>query len=645
MSDFLPFVVAGLATGSLYGLAGLGLVLTYKTSGVFNFGHGGLAALSAFAFYSLRQEAGLPWPLAAAICLVVIAPLAGLLLEALARSLATAGPEYRIVATVGLLIAVSGLATAIYGPAARSFDSILPTSAVELAGVRVGVDQMLVMALAALAAGGLVAFFRFSQLGLAMRGLVDGADLLALTGARAGRVRRLAWIIGTVFAAGSGILLAPTIGLDAVLLSFLVIQAFGAAAIGRFSSLPLTYLGGLAVGVVAALSTKYVADLPALAGFPPSVPFVVLFAVLLLAHRSLPAESERRHRAGRLGGRAARAAPKARITVGGATAAALLGIPEVVGTRLPLYTSGLIFVIVFVSLGLLVRTSGQTSLCHAAFAAVGASTFSHLVAGAGLPWAVGLLGAAAVTGVVGAVMALPAIRLSGLYLALATFGFGVLLERMVFTTAMMFGARGARLAPRPDFAVSDRGFYYVVLAVVALAVAISHAVRRTRLGRLLSGLADSPRALASLGVNTWLLRLLVFALSAALAGVAGALFGTLAGSVNGVGFNAVQSLLWLSVLAIAGPWPVASAFVAAALVAVLPGYLGRDVAEWQPVAFGVAAMAAGALSGRAQAVRGWIRRQAEISRGRAGRGPVQARHARAGRISEALVAGAVTEGR
>jgi branched-subunit amino acid ABC-type transport system permease component len=622
--DLLPFLVAGVSTGSLYGLAGLGLVLTYKTSGVFNFGHGGLAALSAYVFYSLRQDLGLPWPVAAVICLAVVAPLLGLLLEALARSLADAGPELKIVATVGLLIAVQGLATALYGPAARSFDSILPTSAVSVAGVRVGVDQLLVVGVAMVAAAGLYLFFRIAQVGLAMRALVDGSDLLALTGTSPRRTRRLAWIIGTVFAAGSGILLAPTIGLDAVLLSFLVIQAFGAAALGRFSSLPLTYLGGIAVGVAAALSTRYVADFPALAGFPPSVPFVVLFAVLLLAHRWLPVEPERRRlvrRSSRSGGALL---PRGAVA---ATVLVLVAVPEVVGSRLPLYTSGLIFVIVFVSLGLLVRTSGQTSLCHAAFAAVGASTFSHLVAGAGLPWTAGLVAAAVVTGLVGVAMAVPAIRLSGLYLALATFGFGVLLERMVFTTGIMFGARGARLAPRPEIATSDRAFYYLVLVVVVVAVAASSGVRRTRLGRLLAGMADSPRALTSLGVNVWLLRLVVFGISAALAGLAGALFAALAGSVNGVGFNAVQSLVWLSVLAIAGPWPVASALVAAVLLAVLPGYVGRNVAEWQPVAFGVAAMAAGSLSGRAASMRSWIRVAAGETRPRVERGPVQARRA------------------
>jgi branched-subunit amino acid ABC-type transport system permease component len=636
VSEFLPFVVAGLATGSLYGLAGLGLVLTYKTSGVFNFGHGGMAALSAYAFYSLRQEAGLPWPVAGAICLLVVAPVFGLLLEMLARHLGAAGSEYRIVATVGLLIAASGLATAVYGPAARSFEPILPTSAVEIAGVRMGVDQLLVMVMAAAAAGGLFAFFRWTQVGLAMRGLVDGGDLLSLTGTRAGRLRRLAWVIGAMFAAASGILLAPTIGLDAVLLSFLVIQAFGAAAIGRFSSLPMTYAGGLGVGVVAALSTKYVADLPALAGFPSSVPFVVLFAVLLLAARSLPAEPGRRTMAPSRRRRGLPPGVRWAGTAGGI--AALVAVPEIVGTRLPLYTSGLIFVVVFLSLGLLVRTSGQTSLCHAAFAAVGASTFSHLVAGAGAPWPIGLAGAALVTAVVGVVIALPAIRLSGLYLALATFGFGVLVERMLFTTGMMFGARGARLAPRPDIATSDRGFYYVVLGVVLVAVAATVAVRRTRLGRLLSALADSPRALSSLGANTVVLRLVVFGLSAALAGLAGALFGGLAGSVNGVGFNAFQSLLWLSVLAIAGPWPMVSPFVAAALLAVVPGHLGSEVAEWQPVAFGLAAMAAATLSGRGPALARWIRRQAAASGSRVERGPVQGRRDWAARPADAALA-------
>src|SRR5437660_12098999 len=88
-------------------------------------------------------------------------------------------------------------------------------------------------------------------------------------------------MIGSAVAIGSGILIAPSLGLDPFLLTLLVVQAFGAAAIGRFSSLPLTYAGGLVIGVGGALATKYVVDVPNLAGFPPSLPFIVLFAVLL----------------------------------------------------------------------------------------------------------------------------------------------------------------------------------------------------------------------------------------------------------------------------------------------------------------------------------------------------------------------------
>src|SRR6185436_1237810 len=98
----------------------------------------------------------------------------------------------------------------------------------------------------------------------------------------------------SAFAALSGILLAPQTGLDAILLTLLVVQAFGAAAVGAFTSLPLTYVGGLVVGVGGALATKYVVDVPNLAGFPPSLPFIVLFAVLLFMPKGRFVETSRK---------------------------------------------------------------------------------------------------------------------------------------------------------------------------------------------------------------------------------------------------------------------------------------------------------------------------------------------------------------
>jgi len=182
VSDFWPFVIAGLTTGSLYGLAAMGLVLTYKTSGIFNFAHGAIAAGAAYIFYELNTRNDVPWPIAALIVIFVVAPVAGILTERIARGLADAPPSAKIVATVGLLLMVSGTATAIFGAAAINFPQFLPVRTYRFAGINLGIDQMISMAIALVSAVGLYTFVRFSKLGVAMRGVVDNPDLLDLAG-------------------------------------------------------------------------------------------------------------------------------------------------------------------------------------------------------------------------------------------------------------------------------------------------------------------------------------------------------------------------------------------------------------------------------------------------------------------------------
>jgi branched-subunit amino acid ABC-type transport system permease component len=590
VTELLPFVVLGLASGAVYGLAGAGLVLTFKTSGVFNFAHGAVAAAAAYVFYELWVQRGLPWPLAAIVCLGVVAPLAGFGLERLARGLADVGPAQRIVATVGLLLVIEGLATAWYGPEAHYFPAFLPTTAIAVSGIRIGIDQLLVAGIAAAGSLGLALYFRVSRTGSAMRAVVDDPALLDLAGTDPSRVRQLSWIIGAVFAALSGILLAPTIGLEAVLLTFLVVQAFGAAAIGRFSSLPLTFVGGLVIGVGAALATQFLGGIPGLNGLPASLPFLVLFAVLLMSPRGWFTEKGR-HLA--LAVSHVHLPDKWRRNLMIIAYAVVLALPLLVGARLPVFTSAAIFVVLFCSMVLLVNMSGQVSLCHAAFAAVGAATFSHLAVGAGLPWLVALLGAGLVTMGLGVIVAIPAIRLSGLYLALATFGFGILMERMVYGTALMFGATGTRTTPRPGVLglSGDVGFYYLAVAFAVVVGLLTIALREARIGRLCSGLADSPTALSTMGADVTVTRLLVFCLSAFIAGVAGGLLGALNGSASGVGFTPMHSLIWLAVLATGGVGLVKPAILAAIALAVLPAYL-RPLADYLPVLFGVVAIIA-----------------------------------------------------
>jgi ABC-type branched-subunit amino acid transport system permease subunit len=408
----------------------------------------------------------------------------------------------------------------------------------------------------------------------------------------------------------SGILIAPTLGLDSVVLTLLVVQAFGAAAIGRFTSLPLTYLGGVLIGVGAALAQKFVSGSaqPALLGLPASLPFLVLLVVLVFARAGSLAEIGTHVRT-----TVKDRAPLVPVRVHQGFAAfvlvTLVVLPHVVEARVSLYTSGLAMGIVFLSLGLLVNTSDQISLCHAAFVALGATSMSHFTVDFGLPWPVALLLAGLATVPIGAVVSIPAIRLSGVYLALATFGFGILMQRMIYPLGVMFGIEGSRRVPRPSFAgTSEVTFYYVALAVFLAAAALVVALERTRLGRLLRALADSPVALATHGTPVNTTRTLVFCVSAFVAGLGGAVLGATSTAVQTfAGFGPFDSLTWLAVLIVAGRSSVRAALVAGLLFSVAPAYTPSAFADYQPLIFGALAVGVTMMWGRTDLV-AWIRR-------------------------------------
>ncbi|MEW6471512.1 MAG: ABC transporter permease [Actinomycetota bacterium] len=597
ISDLLPSVVTGLGSGSIYALAAMGLVLTYKTSGVFNFAHGAQGALGAYIMWDLWARLGWPWPLAAAVAVLLAGVVAGFLIERFALLLADKPPANRIVATIGLLVVIQSVIVLRYGAATIPMRYFLPTRTVEIGGVNIRYEQLVVFALAALAAVWLNRFFRTAKLGVAMQAVVDDPALLGLQGVSPVRVRRQAWIIGSCFAAASGALLAPSLGLDPILLTLLVVQAFGAAAIGRFSGLALTYAGGLIVGVGQEL-VKYTASqdffVERVNGFilqplPSTFPFFVLFVVLLVTHRSKLVE--RGSRVVRRERPPAAWSPVGRAAVLAAGAVGLLLVPQFVSTRLPVYTTAVAFVVIFVSLHLLVRTSGQVSLCQMTFAAIGAATYAHAM-DHGVPYPVAVLLAGLVAVPVGAFIAIPAIRLPGVFLAIATFGFGILVERIFLPTSFLFGARQTLVSPRPSFAEGDKAYYYLVLAVAVAGCALAEAVRRGRLGRLLQALGDQPAALAAHGASTNAIRTFAFCLSAALAGVGGALLGPVTRSATAFSFNFGVSLTLLAVLFVAGRRAVLSAFVAAAAYQVVPSYItSANAPVWTQIAFGVAAIA------------------------------------------------------
>jgi branched-subunit amino acid ABC-type transport system permease component len=623
VTELLPYLVSGLVAGSLYGLAGIGLVLTFRTSGVFNFAHGAIAAGGAFLFYSLNVTYDVPWPLAAALTLLVFGVVVGAVLEWITRALSDAPDAVVVIGTVGLLLAVQGSLYLHYGNETKTAPQFLPEDGFHVSGVLISWGQVITLAIAVAVAVALYVFLRVARAGVAMRAVVDNSRLVDLSGDAPQQVRRRGWALGSAVAALAGILLSPVLNLDVNLLTLLVIQAFGACAIGMFSSLPMTFVGGLVVGVLAALGTKYFTEAP-FTGVPASMPFLVLFLVLLVVPvAKLPGSRAGRRTLTMAAPRSLR--PRYAALLAPPVVVGLLLVPHVVGTKLPVWTTAVAYVLVFASLGLLTWGSGQISLCHAAFLALGTTTMSHL-SEHGVPWLLALLLSGLSVVPAGMIVAIPAIRLSGLYLALATLGFGIFMQSVVYPSDLMFGLQLNATVPRPEIgpidASSDTALYYVMLALVTVFLSMILLIQRGRFGRLLRALAENPTMLSTHGLGVNLTRLVVYCISSFFAGISGALLVTQTGVASSVTFGPILSLLLLAVLGMCGTSRLMSPVLAAGAFAILPSYVTGLGQNRQLLAFGIAAMTAAIVLARRRQLGLWAAQRAAATDVRRERTPV-----------------------
>jgi len=604
MTQYLPFIVAGLVSGVIYGLSGTSLILTYKTSGIFNFGQGAMATVGAYGFYFLWVGCHLNWLLSLFIVVFGIGPAMGLGMERMARRLSQQRAAWKIVGTIGLVLLIQGIGSIWYGSNTIPVGQFLPgsTNSFTIFKVTVTYSQVTVIVLALLIMLGLLALFRFTRTGIMMRAVVEDPDLADVQGVSPIRVRRFAWVLGSSIVALSGALLIPLIGLDPLLITLLVVETFAAAAIGRFESIPLTFAGGLVVGVGESLLTKFELSTPILVGGAEALPFAVLLIVMLvIPKRRLVSPTAHEARSALLW----KGPPKLRVSAYVVVFAFLLTVPLwAPGYLLTPYWSGaLIQAILILSLGLLVRSAGLVSLCTSTFAAIGGVAFSQLFVGFGLPWIAAVLLSGMIAIPVGALVALPAIRLSGLFLALSTLGFGLLVQQLLYPRNWMFTSLATgRTTPRPSWAESDQSYYYLVLAFLVLMVGLVAVIYRSRLGRVMRGISDSSKAVSVLGLNVQVTRVLVFSISAFMAAIAGSLHGALLGTVNTSDsfFAPLSSIILLAILALApfrAPWYA----IFAGLTAVIPGYIpGSTVSYVMNIIFGVSAIVVAAEGGPAQ---------------------------------------------
>jgi branched-subunit amino acid ABC-type transport system permease component len=600
MSAYTPFIIVGILNGSVYAMAALGLTFTYRTTGVFNFGQGAIGAGAAYFFYELRTQHHIAWPLALVLTVLIFGIAIGLALERLSRTRGLSTTGMRIVATVAVMVTFQALIIIRYGgaPIALIGQAIIPVHQYTVFSTVITSTQIFVTAFVAAAAIGLYLWVQHTRIGARSRAVVDNAELLALAGVNPNGVRRWAWCVGCTFAVVAGVLATQVLGsLESNLLTLLLVNAFAAVAIGMFRSLPLTYVGGLAVGLVTALTTKFVGPYPALGGLPEAMPFLLLFAFLLL----LPRNRERVLRQRIATSLKRPGSTRSRIAMFGAGAIVLVVAPFVIDqTKLPGITGAVVGATLFLSLGLLVRLSGQVSLCQYTFAAVGAVTFSHLTTGLHLPWGVAVLLSGLIVVPIGVALALPAIRLSGVYLALATFGFGILVSNLFYNSSFMFGDAGFIPAPRPAGFTSPLSYYYLALVIVCVCAGIVILIHRSRIGRLLRGMADSPTVVETNGTDLRTLKVTVFCISAFLAGIFGALIGPVTNSITPTPFDPFNSLTLVAVLAIAGGGVIRYGFVGGIGLFLIPVFISdATVANYLPLLFGVSAIAYAASTGSA----------------------------------------------
>lgn len=592
MSLFISLLIAGVVTGSIYAVSASGLVVTYNTTGIFNFAHGAVGMVLAYLFWQLWQ--GWHWPvlLALAATLLVAAPVLGAVIERLVmRPLYSVSTNIRLAVTLGLLLLLEGAAATIWN---QSNVYIMPEffsgDQVSFGGVNLSYEQLITIGVAVAAAVFLRLFFKRTRTGVAMRAVVDDPALASLAGAPSGRIASYAWMIGVMFAGVAGILIAPSSNMSILPLIELVIFGYAAAVVGRLRSIPLTFLGAMILGIGNSMVVGYgpsndVSDIQA------ALPMVMLFVVLLL----IPEVRLTIGRVVRV--RTPRVARPTTSLVGAGVVLVVVVILSTVLTGNDLLTMGtaLTLALLALSLTLLSGYAGQISLCQYTFLGLGALAM-HWTDGGGS--VLGILFAVGLCAAVGAVLALPVLRLRGIYLALATLAFAVVMDDVFFTSTSVFSSSGSVTVGRPDIFglrfATNRSFDILIAVVLALCMVGVGALRRGPFGRRLVGMSDSPAACSTVGLSLTATKLAVFSLSAGLAGLAGALYGGLNTSVGASQFTFLNSILIFAGVTLTGMSVMTGAVLTGIFVAILPVIAARTgVSNLPQLLIGVGIVTAG----------------------------------------------------
>jgi branched-chain amino acid transport system permease protein len=567
MEQFLGFALPGVPYGCTYALVAVCLVLTYQATGVFNFAFGAQAFASAFIFTYLTEYHNWSGFEAFLVSVVVMGPLVGWAFDRLLfRHISNSNSTAKMVCSLALLVGIPSLLPVIFG--SQNLDAtatILPFFnpnvvyftiwGTPINGIYLSTISVTVVVLIAL-----TILLRYTNLGLQMRAAVESRRLVQLDGVNGNGVVAVAWIVSSFMASLAGVLFAPVFGAftqdDYVTLT---VTAIAAAAWALLRSLPIAAAFAVFLGVLTTVLQGYISPSSILYGaIIPSLPFIFLVAALLFlpGMRELDASRD----------------PLATIDPPPPPIAATARAPSMdriirvlwwilfaaffvsMLTWIPdawtsVFNNGLAYSIVLLSITLITGMAGQLSLCQATLAGVGAFTAAQLANHLGLNLLVGGIVGAVLAAAVAVVLALLSLRLRGLGLALMTLAFALFIDATFFNETFITGGpqglsvQGKWLGTNAFFNFDGHAMFLLLLGVLVVAVIVVLLVRKGTVGRNLAAMRGSETATAGLGINPSWQRIMVFALSGAIAGVGGLLFSLQQQVVNPTDWNADISLV------------------------------------------------------------------------------------------------------
>jgi len=617
VSQFLSYAIPGIPYGCNFALMAVGLVLTFRATGVFNLAFGAQAFVSAFIFDLLVRSDHLPVGVAFIVSVLVFSPLLGLGLDRfLFRHIPSASTTAKLVSSLGLLIAIPQALPIFFGSGERENPPNLwlnPNHVYfHIFTTPINGGEVTTVVITVVVVAAVMAMFRWTGIGLQMRAVVESRRMAQLEGINAPRVAAGAWALSSVLAGLAGVLLLPLTATlnpeDPLQFTALLVAGLTAAAVASMRSLPIALAAGIGLGIVENLLAGY---LPSGSVVAQTVvlnfPFVVLVGTLLLnpglrqlelssdplaavdpppAPPSVSIRDRRLEVPTRVG---------FWLLVVGFLASSVTWVPADYVTA---FAEGLCVSIICLSITLITGMSGQLSLCQAAFAGIGAFAAGQFAEHLGLPVLLGAVVGGLIAAVIGTVVAVVAVRVSGLLLALVTLAFAIFADQSLFQYSWTGGGLTGVTVPRPILGSinfgSDRAFLVLCFVALVLCSVLVLLVQRGTVGRYLAAMRGSPVAAASMGINLRTARLTVFAMSAGIAGFGGTLFASVLQHVSADQFTYEYSLVFVVVVITTGSRTIEGAIQAgmgfSVILLLLTLYLPTRFTGIEPILFAFGAM-------------------------------------------------------